>query len=88
MGSALWPANTLWKWTGNFLIIFPITTSCLLFQVNWETNIRKCHSIGMTPIIIENDKKRSCLNSWNTKGIAIQNKNTEEYYYFAQTSVA
>jgi hypothetical protein len=30
--------------------------------------MRKCHSIGMTPINIENDEKGSCLNSWNTKG--------------------
>jgi len=73
MGRALWPANTLWIWTSIIIILLILNSLfhlvIIFIQVDWETNVRKCHSIGMTPLLIENDKKRSCLNSWNTKGL-------------------
>jgi hypothetical protein len=30
--------------------------------VDWESNLKKCCSIGMTPIAIENDYTKSCID--------------------------
>jgi hypothetical protein len=50
--------------------------------VDWESNFKKCCSIGMTPIAIENDYTKSCIDELAKRKFFFYSVKQQQNYLF------